>query len=109
MKYAALLLFWMFVFCGCAYAQNPQCQLTPPLGTSTQLCASTAFVQQAFTAFIAPNLTVATLPACVAAINGAIAFVTDSVNVPTYNANLGAGGGANTALVVCQGIVWKFQ
>jgi hypothetical protein len=47
MRLSAFLLFWVLVFCGCAHAQNPQCQFTPAPGTSDQLCASTAFVQAA--------------------------------------------------------------
>lgn len=57
-----------------------------------------------------PNIyTVATLPACAPGNTGQIALVNDSSPAPTYNTAIGAGGGVNQALVVCQGNAWAFH
>ncbi len=50
--------------------------------------------------------TVATLPACTAQLSGTIAYVTDLVSVPMYNAAIGPGGGSNSTLVLCRNSAW---
>lgn len=53
--------------------------------------------------------TIGTLPACNTGRYGQIRWVNDSAVSPTYLGNVGAGGGAIGALVVCSGGFWQFH
>jgi hypothetical protein len=100
-----LLLLLFFGLTAPATAQQQQCR-TAPVGTSTEFCASEAFVTNSLGRL--PVLAFASLPSCSSAIKGQSYFITDS-NVSTLNATITAGGGVNLGLAVCNGTNWTFH